>query len=127
MQATLHTLGVGPDLRLEKSVILVGRHEECDVQLCSAKVSRRHCIIASVDGRVVIRDLGSTNGVRINGKRHKESDLHHGDELAIGNFHYRVSIGDQPASNIDPNVSSEIPVALPDDDELSVPKAKIPD
>ena len=120
MLATLQTLAAGPDLRLDKPVMLLGRHEECDVQLNSAKVSRRHCIIAAVNDRLVIRDLGSTNGVRINGTRHEEGELHHGDELVIGNFRYRVSIGDEPTDRTprpqDPAISSEIPVALPDDD-----------
>ncbi len=128
MLATLKTLAAGPDLRLDKPVMLLGRHEECDVQLNSAKVSRRHCIIAAVDDRLVIRDLGSTNGVRINGTRHDEGELHHGDELVIGNFRYRVSIGAEPTDRTpcpqDPAVSSEVPVALPDDDDADVPTAK---
>jgi pSer/pThr/pTyr-binding forkhead associated (FHA) protein len=126
MQATLQTLSDGPDLQLDKPVLLLGRHEECDVQLNSSKVSRRHCIIAAVNDRLVIRDLGSTNGVRINGNRQDEGELHHGDELAIGNFRYRVSLGaavaGQPSE--DPAISGDVPVALPDDEDVNVPTAK---
>ena len=126
MLATLKTLVAGPDLRLDKPVMLLGRHEECDVQLNSSKVSRRHCIIAAINDRLVIRDLGSTNGVRINGTRHDEGELQHGDELAIGNFRYRVSIGEEPTDRKprEPAISSEIPVALPEDDDVDVPTAK---
>lgn len=90
MSVTLVALSDGPDLVLDKPVMLLGRHGECDVMLHSSKVSRRHCVVAYVDERVVVRDLGSTNGVRINGKRVVESPLADGDELAIGNFCYRV-------------------------------------
>lgn len=129
MQAILQTLSDGPDLQLDKPVLLLGRHEECDVQLNSTKISRRHCIIATVNDRLVIRDLGSTNGVRINGKRQDEGDLHHGDELTIGNFRYRVSIGEEPTGrpprpSEDPSVSCELPVALPNDEHANVPTAK---
>lgn len=129
MHAVLQAKANGPDLLIAKPVLLLGRHEECDVQLQSAKISRRHCVIAIVDDRLVIRDLGSTNGIRVNGVRHAEADLQHGDELAIGNFHYRVSIGEQssdrpprPPENL--NVSSEMPVAIADDDGDPAPIAK---
>jgi pSer/pThr/pTyr-binding forkhead associated (FHA) protein len=39
---------------------------------------------------LVIRDLGSTNGVRINGERVVEGHLRAGDELTIGNHRYEV-------------------------------------
>jgi pSer/pThr/pTyr-binding forkhead associated (FHA) protein len=129
MLAILHSISEGPDLHLDKPVLLLGRHEECDVQLSSAKVSRRHCIIASVNSRLVIRDLGSTNGVRVNGQRHDEAELHDGDELTIGNFRYRVNIAMDPTS-LSPlslargAVSSEVPVALPDDENDAAPVAK---
>lgn len=91
MAPTLIALTDGPDLVLTKPVMLIGRHAECDVQLHSGKVSRRHCVLALVEGRVVVRDLGSTNGVRVNGDRVDEGELHSGDEVAIGNFRYLVA------------------------------------
>src|SRR4029079_2806547 len=90
MPAQLHSVTDGPTLLREKPILLVGRHEECDIQLNSRKVSRKHCCIAQVEDYLVIRDLGSTNGVRINGVRLKEGVLRSGDELTIGNFRYQV-------------------------------------
>lgn len=98
--ATLVALTDGPDLIVDKPVMLLGRHAECDVQLHSGKVSRRHCVIAVVNEALVIRDLGSTNGVRINGERKIEGVLNDGDEVAIGNFCYRVRTG--PPSSLMP-------------------------
>src|ERR1700733_15716966 len=80
----------GPSILIDKPILLFGRHEECDVQLNSKKVSRRHCCLAQVHDYLVIRDLGSTNGVRINGERVAEGKLRPGDELQIGNFKYQV-------------------------------------
>lgn len=90
MPAQLVALTDGPDILLDKPVMLLGRHVECDVQLNSRKVSRRHCCIAQVHDYLVVRDLGSTNGVRINGDRVVEGVLRPGDELTIGNFRYKI-------------------------------------
>src|SRR5262249_34037018 len=73
-----------------KPILLLGRHQECDIQLNSRKVSRRHCCIAHISNHLVVRDLGSTNGIRINGVRVLEGILKTGDELTIGNFRYKV-------------------------------------
>jgi len=90
MPAHLLSLTDGPSILLDKPILLFGRHQECDVQLNSKKVSRRHCCIAQVGEDLVVRDLGSTNGVRINGERVVEGVLVPGDELLIGNFRYQV-------------------------------------
>jgi pSer/pThr/pTyr-binding forkhead associated (FHA) protein len=90
MAAHLLSLTDGPSILLDKPILLFGRHEDCDVQLQSKKVSRRHCVLAQVNDYLVIRDLGSTNGVRINGKPVREGKLQPGDELTIGNFKYQI-------------------------------------
>jgi len=90
MPAQLLALTDGPSILLDKPILLLGRHPECDIQLNSRKVSRRHCCIAQVRDYLVIRDLGSTNGVRINGNRVLEGKLKAGDELTIGNFKYQI-------------------------------------
>ncbi len=90
MPAHLLSLTDGPSILIDKPILLFGRHEECDVQLNSKKVSRRHCCVAQVNDYLVVRDLGSTNGVRVNGKRVTEGRLVPGDELQVGNFKYQV-------------------------------------
>ena len=71
---------------LEKAILLIGRQADCDVSLtASRKISRKHCCIAIVNESVIVRDLGSTNGVSINGSCvDREAPLKLGDELAIG-------------------------------------------
>ncbi len=90
MPAQLVALNEGPSIWLDKPILLVGRHPECDIQIDSRKISRRHCCIAQVSDYLVVRDLGSTNGIRINGVRVTEGRLKPGDELTIGNHRYRV-------------------------------------
>jgi predicted component of type VI protein secretion system len=90
MPAQLLALDNGVSILLDKPVLLVGRHPECDIQIDSRKISRRHCCIAQVNDYLVIRDLGSTNGIRINGVRVVEGRLSPGDEVTIGNNRYQV-------------------------------------
>src|SRR6187455_1694537 len=102
MPAQLLALSDGPSILLDKPILLLGRHPECDVQLNSRKVSRRHCCIAQVNDYLVVRDLGSTNGVRINGERVLEGKLRAGDELTVGNFRYQVFLDTAGSSNDPP-------------------------
>jgi pSer/pThr/pTyr-binding forkhead associated (FHA) protein len=120
MPQHLLSLSDGPSIMIDKPILLFGRHEECDVQLNSKKVSRRHCVVAQVNDYLVVRDLGSTNGVRINGERVVEGKLVPGDELQIGNFKYQVC-GDllgrskehAPANDYKPVAVTEPDVAVP--------------
>jgi predicted component of type VI protein secretion system len=94
MLPRLVAIGNGSNIVLDKPIVLIGRHPECDIQIDSRKISRRHCCIAQVSDYLVVRDLGSTNGVRINGVRVAEGALHDADELIIGNQPFRVACDD---------------------------------
>ncbi len=80
----------GPSVLLQRPVLLVGRHPECDWRLNLPKISRRHCCFALANDRVLLRDLGSRNGVRVNGREIAEVRLARGDEVAIGPLLFRV-------------------------------------
>lgn len=90
MPAQLVALSDGPNILVDKPILLFGRHPECDIQLNSRKVSRKHCCLGQSGDSLIVRDLDSTNGIRINGTRVAEGKLKPGDELTIGNFRYRV-------------------------------------
>ena len=96
------TPGLAPTIPVQRPVLLVGRHPECDVRIDSPQVSRRHCCLALAYDRLTIRDLGSRNGVRVNGQIVDEARLKPGDEVAIGQFLYRLDrldIVEPPARN----------------------------
>lgn len=131
MTPQLVALTEGPNLVLDKPILLVGRHQECDVQIPSRKISRKHCCIAQVSDYIVVRDLQSTNGIRVNGERTPEGVLRNGDELTIGNMKYRlewtngVKASPSLAINImsnprpfDANESTESPIPLQEDSKL---------
>jgi len=105
--------GSGPAVVLQRPIYLVGRSPECDLRLDAGKVSRRHCCFALAYDRLIVRDLGSRNGVRVNGREVEETQLFRGDEIAIGPLIFRIEQdGDVAASPPPPS-----PPAVGRDDE----------
>lgn len=106
--------GAEAPIVLQRPVLLVGRHPECDVRLDRPQVSRRHCCLAQAYDRLLIRDLGSRNGVRVNGRPVAEAPLRPGDEVAIAQVIYRLE-ADPSAPAPSPPIPSPA-VAAEDDD-----------
>ena len=133
----------GRPIVLDKAIVLIGRQADCDVVLTqSRRVSRRHCCVAQVDDTFVLRDLGSMNGVRINGQRIKgEAPLNFGDVVSIGDLGFVLqgkdvahgrSLPKKTADDVEPgdqgpegtikqeappiDLSQEMPVAIPEED-----------
>jgi len=106
MPARLVALDEGSDIPLDRSMVVVGRHPLCDVRLDSLRISRHHCCMTQDKEEVVVRDLGSTNGIRINGERVERGRLRPGDELSIAHIRYRLENGvAQDMTLADPNAS----------------------
>ena len=96
----------GRPIVLDKAIILVGRHPDCDIVISdSPKISRKHCCLAIVNDRPVVRDLGSMNGVFVNGKQiDQQAWLNLHDELKIGNVAYHLkNIGADSQKKKSPN------------------------
>lgn len=84
---------------LSRVVTVFGRGEECDVVLDDQRCSRRHMEISRVGESFVLRDLGSTNGVLVNGERVTgEADLIAGDVIQAGGTRMRFEIDDESPS-----------------------------
>ncbi|HEV3168049.1 MAG TPA: FHA domain-containing protein [Isosphaeraceae bacterium] len=90
MTLRLVTLAGRPEIHVGRVLVAVGRHPHCDAQIVSPRVSRWHCCLAEVDGELWVRDLGSTNGIWINGLRVTFGTVKPGDVLAIAHIRYRL-------------------------------------
>ena len=64
--------------------VTLGRSRECDVVVDDPNVSRRHAEVRRSGDGWVVADLGSTNGVKLNGRRVGEAPLSAGDEITLG-------------------------------------------
>lgn len=72
------------------AALVIGRSKDCDVPLADGNVSRRHAELGRSDGGFVLRDLDSTNGTLVNGRRVRHATVGVGDEITIGTSTLRI-------------------------------------
>jgi pSer/pThr/pTyr-binding forkhead associated (FHA) protein len=101
MLAQLLPVDGGTPVTLNRRVTVVGRSAAiCDLPLKNTSVSKLHCILVKTDGLVYMRDLGSTNGTRVNGQRVLRGALLPGDQISFSGSAFRVHLGpDQEAAD----------------------------
>jgi hypothetical protein len=74
----------GERFPVDKRVMVLGRAQDCDVQLSDPNVSRRHAELRQEETSYWIVDLGSTNGMEVNGRRLRQAKLESGDRITLG-------------------------------------------
>jgi two-component system, cell cycle response regulator len=75
---------VGEMHRMEKDQLVIGRGDKVDVRLLDDGISREHARLFKDEGRILLEDLGSTNGTYCNGVRVERHPLAEGDKILIG-------------------------------------------
>lgn len=81
----LNGLNAGQVFRLDKSETFIGRAKDVGVRVDDVGISRQHArIVRTQEGRFVLEDLGSKNGVFVNGKKVNRAELATSDRLQIG-------------------------------------------
>jgi pSer/pThr/pTyr-binding forkhead associated (FHA) protein len=93
--------GTRRDFPIQKEMAIIGRAHGCDLRIPLSSVSRQHCELRIVDDKLVVRDLGSSNGTYHNSIRIQEATLKAGDELVIGPVVFITVVNGQP-NHIDP-------------------------
>ena len=88
MARLIITGGFGKPFRydVEEGETVVGRETDVELVLPNNSVSRKHATLIRQGENLEVVDLGSRNGVQVNGKRVKKSALNDGDVLSIGRF-----------------------------------------
>jgi pSer/pThr/pTyr-binding forkhead associated (FHA) protein len=122
MRARLVSADGGKSYDLTKDMTLLGRDGDCDIKLEHKSVSKLQCVLVMTDGVVLVRDLGSTNGTRVNGQRVRRAALLPNDTLAVANVRYLVKFGpdldDEPAARRARRLArrNELPDVYPEDE-----------
>jgi len=83
-------VGGGDAIPLVNEIMTLGRRESCDICLKFQNISGTHCELALRDGVWHLRDLNSTNGVKVNGERTLRRPLRPGDEIEIAKHKYVI-------------------------------------
>jgi adenylate cyclase len=90
MLGKLVPCGGGPPIPLLRPRLVVGRQRGCDIPLCFATISGRHCELELRDGYWFVRDLGSRNGTRVNGTPCESQRLMPNDVLWVASYRFTV-------------------------------------
>jgi adenylate cyclase len=106
-------VGGGDTIPLIRDLLVLGRRESCDVCLRFPNVSGVHCELAFRDGYWVIKDLNSTNGIKVNGVRVPRKLLHPDDTITIAKRHYTI--------HYNPPVGQRLEEIMEDEDILNQP------
>ncbi|HLL55324.1 MAG TPA: FHA domain-containing protein, partial [Myxococcaceae bacterium] len=100
--------------------ITIGRQEGNTIRLTERNVSRRHARLLRVNGHVMVEDLGSYNGIRINGERVSgQTPIHDGDLIQIGDYDLAIQTEGQQPKDLVPSTQDVVQTRrnVPDEPE----------
>jgi pSer/pThr/pTyr-binding forkhead associated (FHA) protein len=105
MSGQLIPRGGGDAILLPGEDFTIGRDPSCDVVIAARGVSERHCRLGFRKGSWYVKDLGSKNGIRVNGKRCEKSRLPTGSTLALGAARFEIVYGSPGQAPSSPEAS----------------------
>lgn len=72
--------------------LVMGRSENCDIQILDTKSSREHAELSKVGDKYVLTDLGSQNGIVVNDLKVNQHTLSNGDKVIVGQTVFKYSL-----------------------------------
>ena len=88
--------------------LIIGRAENASIRLADDTVSRLHAQVWEEEGNLLVKDLGSKNGVRVNDVHFLQATLRHGDRLGIGKSDLRVVAAEPSPDETDRPPKSQV-------------------
>ena len=95
----------------EHKRVVIGRADDCDVRIAHGQISRHHCAIEPVadgDQEWIVRDLGSTHGVKVDGSRVEETSIRPGLEVTIGPAVLKFQLAAATAADVAAKIKAEM-------------------
>jgi len=103
-------MGLKSGFPINKDIMTIGRDVSCEILLNNEQVSRKHAELLRITDGYLLRDLGSTNGVFINGQRIQEKFLNPGDMITIGELQFLFQMpGARNPVITEPNLGQDRP------------------
>ncbi len=72
--------------------VTIGRSDQCDISVKDSSMSGRHAEISKINGEIRVKDMGSANGIWLNGERVDDVELFDGDVLRLGQTSIRIDV-----------------------------------
>lgn len=125
MKSELVPLNGDPPIPITRDLTVIGRRDYCDVVIPLSSLSKRHCVVVRTDGLLMLRDLATTNGTKVNGQRISWAALLPNDRVNIGGYKVRVYLGPDDA----PSPSEQQEGASSDTflDRVVAPSQRVPE
>jgi type II secretory pathway pseudopilin PulG len=84
--------GVEKAYPMRAITVTIGRSDACDISVKDSSMSGKHAEISKINGEIRVKDLGSANGIWLNGERVDDVELYDGDVLRCGQTSIRVDV-----------------------------------
>ncbi len=87
----------GAEYAIDKDTFTLGRGPAVDLAFDNEHLSRQHAALEATEHGFRVRDMGSTNGLKVDGETVNAHDLTHGDKFAIGNLVFQYVVQEKPS------------------------------
>ncbi len=87
--------GVEKAYPMRAVTVTIGRSDQCDIAVKDSSMSGRHAEISKINGEIRVKDMGSANGIWLNGERVDDVELFDGDVLRLGQTSIRQARRDK--------------------------------
>lgn len=107
--------GVEKAYPMRSITVTIGRSDACEISVKDSSMSGKHAEISKINGEIRVKDLGSANGIWLNGERVDDVELYDGDVLRCGQTSIRVDVvggRKRPDAGMSPKVLAIIIVAV---------------
>jgi pSer/pThr/pTyr-binding forkhead associated (FHA) protein len=112
--------------QLDRQVVTLGRGSENDIAIDSGSVSVNHAEMHRVGGGYELRDVGSTNGIKLDGVRHEVIPLTNGKSVKIGDVAFDFLLSDEELAALAGEKRSELPPIVKERDLPAPPVSPRP-
>jgi len=82
----------GLEVPIDRDRFVIGRGSDADLAVAEPTISRVHAALERDGDAFALKDLGSTNGTRVNGRRETRARVRDGDEIELGRLQLRLRV-----------------------------------
>jgi hypothetical protein len=103
--------GVEKAYPMRAITVTIGRSDQCDISVKDSSMSGRHAEVSKINGEIRVKDMGSANGIWLNGERVDDVELFDGDVLRLGQTSIRIDVvggRKRPDAGLSPKVLAAI-------------------